>query len=38
MTKTNLTALIDAYGLLKAKQAEIELEDKAMKKAPEFYD
>jgi hypothetical protein len=33
MTKTNLTHLIDAYGLLKAKQAELENEERSLKKA-----
>lgn len=33
MTKTNLTALVDAYGLLMAKRANIEIEKKEMEKA-----
>ena len=33
MTKTNLSALVDAYGLLMAKRANIENEKKEMEKA-----
>lgn len=33
MTKTNLTATIDALGTLKAKIAELELQEKELKKA-----
>ena len=32
MTKTNLSALIDAYGALKAKMANLELEKKASRR------
>ena len=32
MTKTNLTAIIDAYGLLMAKRANLEIEKKNMEK------
>jgi hypothetical protein len=33
MTKTNLTSMIDSLGVLKAKIAELENEEKAIKKA-----
>jgi len=33
MTKTNLSALIDAFGKLNAAQAELEIQEKAMKEA-----
>jgi hypothetical protein len=33
MTKTNLSSLIDAFGVLKAKLAELEGEEKDLKKA-----
>jgi len=33
MTKTNLTATIDALGALKAQIADLELQEKALKKA-----
>lgn len=33
MTKTNLTALIDSYGTLKARMADLEGEKKAIEKA-----
>jgi hypothetical protein len=33
MTKTNLTALIDSFGALKAQQAELAIQEKALKAA-----
>lgn len=33
MTKTNLTSLIDSFGVLKAKMAELAIEEKALKAA-----